>query len=63
MKIEPLHDEIRPCSREKALRRLRALSECRDAEVAHAEADEILLSLVADAEVREAFEAVRRWYA
>jgi hypothetical protein len=52
--------------REQALDRLRQLAEDSksggDKEAIHAEADEILLELVGDPKVIEAFEAIEKWY-
>lgn len=42
--------------------KLRALAVGIDAETAHRDADEILLGLLDDPEIREAFEAVPRGY-
>ncbi len=41
------------------LKKLEALS---DAEAAHIKADSILLRLIDDEEIREAFKSVQRWY-
>ncbi len=49
--------------KQEAVRRLKELQERADAERAHMEADEILLKLIDDEEVRNAFEKVDKWYA
>jgi hypothetical protein len=50
-------------TRDKALARLRELKAWGDAEVAHLEADDVLLRLIDDAEITAAFEAITKWYA
>lgn len=42
---------------------LKALEKCDDPELAHAEADALLLKYIADAEVDFAFAAIDKWYA
>jgi hypothetical protein len=49
-------------TKEKALRLLKAL-DGKDQETAHMEADEILLQIIDDREIREAYEAIEKWYA
>lgn len=52
--------------REEALKRLRELAEHPgrvDPEIAHADADRVLLELLNDSEVWAAWEKVPRWYA
>lgn len=50
-------------SREDLLRKLKELSELKhDPEVAHSEADELLLSYINDPEIEKAFEEVPKWY-
>jgi hypothetical protein len=49
-------------TRDDALKRLREL-ELGDPEDAHIEADKILLDLIDDPEITEAFEAIGKWYA
>ena len=53
-------------TRDEALTRLRQLAKGRargDAEEWHSEADEILVALLDDPEVAEAYNAVPKWYA
>ena len=45
------------------LRSMKDVGELRDAEMDHARADELLLQLLADPEIREAFDEIRKWYA
>ena len=48
----------------EAIRALKELAELRnDPEIAHAEADEILLSYINDKAIENAFEEVPKWYA
>jgi hypothetical protein len=49
--------------KQKAIEMLTQLHGVRDVEVAHSAADEILLSVIGDDEIREAYEKVPRWYA
>ena len=50
-------------SREDLLRKLKELAELKhDPEVAHSEADELLLSYINDPEIEKAFEEVPKWY-
>jgi hypothetical protein len=50
-------------SREDLLRKLKELAELKhDLEVAHSEADELLLSYINDPEIEKAFEEVPKWY-
>jgi len=53
----------KPEARAEALAQLQALAKCRDPEIAHGEADKILLALIADPEIEAAFDAVEKWYA
>lgn len=51
---------------DEAIKRLRELHEKNGDEAsegAHIEADNILLDLIGDDELREAFKAIRKWYA
>ena len=48
--------------RDQALTKLRALGGG-DVEGDHVVADRILLDLIADDEIREAFDAINKWYA
>lgn len=53
-------------TKEEALKRLRELAsgKCKgDDEEWHVEADEILLDLIDDDEIREAYDDVPKWYA
>ena len=52
-----------PPTKTEALAALRALKGKSDSEYAHIDADEILLELIDDVEIREAFEALEKWYA
>jgi hypothetical protein len=50
-------------SREDLLRNLKELAELKhDPEVAHSEADELLLQYINDPEIEKAFEEVPKWY-
>jgi hypothetical protein len=49
-------------NRDETVARLRDLRGA-DPERSHVEADALLLDLIGDDEVRDAFEAVTRWYA
>lgn len=53
----------RAWARAELLARLRGLVAERDVEAAHGDADEALLEYINDPEIREAFEAVPKWYA
>lgn len=51
-------------SREEVLSTLKELSELKhDPEVAHSEADEILINYINDPEIEQVFEEVPKWYA
>lgn len=50
-------------TRDEALARLRAIAELDDPEEGHIEADEILLALIGDDEISEAWNDLRKWYA
>lgn len=51
-------------SREDLLRNLKELAELKhDPEVAHSEADELLINYINDPEIEKAFEEVPKWYA
>ena len=51
-------------SREDLLRNLKELAELKhDPEVAHSEADELLLGYINDPEIEKAFEEIPKWYA
>lgn len=49
-------------TRDQLLEALRDLGHG-DPESEHLEADELLLCFIADTEIREAFEAIEKWYA
>jgi hypothetical protein len=52
--------------RDDALAQLKSMEykgEPRDSEADHDRADEILLQLLGDPEIRKAYEAIRKWYA
>lgn len=53
----------RQMTRDEALEKLRALHGPGDEEINHAVADQILLAFIGDAEIIEAFDAIRKWYA
>lgn len=52
-------------TKEEAVETLRAIAEAShsDPESAHADADDVLLNYIDDADIRAAFESVARWYA
>lgn len=50
-------------TREEALERLKKAAEDGDTEAAHADADDVLLDLIDDPEIRAAYDAVDKWYA
>jgi hypothetical protein len=58
-------------TRDEALRRLGEMADSGDPEMAHSEADEILLTLISqveraffgDEQIAEAFHAIPKWYA
>jgi hypothetical protein len=50
-------------SHAEALRRLIQLQDSGDPEIAHFDADKVLLLLIDDKQIREAFEAIDKWYA
>jgi hypothetical protein len=50
-------------TKEPLLTLLRGLAEVYDVEMAHVEADKALLKYVNDAEITEAFQNIRKWYA
>jgi hypothetical protein len=49
--------------RTEVLRLLRDLARSEEPEIAHAEADDLLLRLINDPEIVAAFDAVPKWYA
>jgi len=50
-------------SRAELLEKLKELSQLKDTELAHSEADELILSYVNDPEIEKAFEEVPSWLA
>lgn len=50
-------------TKEELLQRLAQLQGNSDKEVAHIEADELLLEYIADAEIRAAYDELDKWYA
>ena len=49
--------------RTEVLTALRELADSEEPEIAHSEADDLLLWLIDDAEIAAAFDAVPKWYA
>lgn len=47
----------------EAVRKLEALRDTDDPEVAHEDADHVLLDLIGDERVTAAFDAIDKWYA
>ena len=45
------------------IRRLKKLQDCGDTEIAHGQADDLLLEFINDEKVREAFDDIPKWYA
>lgn len=62
MPPQELYTFVHERRRHDLLTQLRALQGIQDAEYAHTEADELLLSYIDDPEVTAAFEATPRWY-
>jgi hypothetical protein len=50
-------------SRQQLLDRLRELKELGDAEIAHGEADDALITYIDDIEIAQAFNDIDKWYA
>lgn len=50
-------------SRQELIRNLEELAQLKDIELAHEEADELLLSYVNDPDIESAYEEVPKWYA
>lgn len=50
-------------TKEEALQKLRELKDHGNEEIAHAEADGVLLELIGDQDITDAFEAIDKWYA
>lgn len=49
-------------TRDETIARLKELSELGDVEVAHCEADELLVNYINDSKITKAFEEVSKWY-
>ena len=50
-------------TKEQAIKELESLNKTHDCESGHSRADEILLELINDPEVKAAFDNVDKWYA
>ena len=50
-------------NKQELIEKLTALQAIEDPEYAHAEADELLLDYIMDAEVRHAYSQIPKWYA
>lgn len=55
--------ESKKARRERVLVELRRLERDGDTERAHVKADALLIELIDDPEVMEAYEAIQKWYA
>jgi hypothetical protein len=55
--------EIIPITKEELLVRLSILAKHDDPEVAHGEADDLLIEYINDPEIKEAFGKIDKWYA
>ena len=64
-RVQELVQEKKPVlTKKEAMEILQELSELKhDPEVAHSEADEVLIRLINDKEVEKAFDEVPKWYA
>lgn len=64
-RVQEIVDEKKPVlTKKEAMSTLQELSELKhDPEVAHSEADEVLLRLVNDKDIEKAFDEVPKWYA
>ena len=64
-RVQELVQEKKPVlTKKEAMETLQELSELKhDPEVAHIEADEVLIRLINDKEVEKAFDEVPKWYA
>jgi hypothetical protein len=60
---EEEEDDKKQTMREELLRKLAKLAGPQDEEIAHAEADHLLVEYIADPEIAAAYEAVEKWYA
>ena len=45
------------------IEKLKKLSEMRDSEQAHIDADKLLLDFIGDPEIKDAFDDIPKWYA
>jgi hypothetical protein len=50
-------------TKEELIEKLKAEAANRDKEVAHINADELLLEYINDSEIKEAYDAISKWYA
>jgi hypothetical protein len=50
-------------TKEELIKKLKELAEYWDYEIAHAEADDLLLLYLNDEEIKEAYDSVEKWYA
>lgn len=49
--------------KEKLIKQLGELSKSDDTETAHAEADKLILNYLDDADIKAAYEKIKKWYA
>lgn len=62
-RVQEIVDEKKPVlTKEEAISTLKELTEA-DPELAHSEADEVLIRLINDKDVEKAFDEVPKWYA
>ena len=62
-RVQEIVDEKKPLlTKKEAVKILKELTEA-DPELAHSEADEILINLINDKDVEKAFDEVPKWYA
>ena len=62
-RVQEIVDEKKPVlTKKEAIKILEELTEA-DPELAHSEADEVLIRLINDKDVEEAFDEVPKWYA
>ena len=50
-------------TKDELLAKLREIADNLDTEVAHGDADDALLAFIGDDEIREAYDAIDKWYA
>lgn len=50
-------------SKEELIEKLKKLQDCGDPEIAHSEADELILAYLNDTEITEEFKKITKWYA